>query len=180
MGGTRLSLSSPCMNTAPFFVQHRSPQTVLLGAAPVRGDVAPRATRNATVAFTAHSAAAAPPELRRDTGAARPRQAVPQKAASGVRLYGVAVPLADDPGKVCNINISRAVAPTGFRRVVDPSWLCRMTSVSMRRCARHPHHASAARQACSLSKARDALCSCSCWAEPRSSRVTHCTAGRSA
>ena len=89
------------MNTAASFVQHCSPPAVLRRAAAVRRDLAPRANRIADVASTAHSTAAAPPELKRDRRAARPPQTVPQKAASGVRLYEVAVPLADDPGKAC-------------------------------------------------------------------------------
>ena len=56
---------------------------------------------NANVAFTAHSTAAAPPELRHATEVPPGRRRLCHAtAASGVRLYEVAVPLADDPGKV--------------------------------------------------------------------------------
>ena len=135
------------MTAAPFFVQHCSPPAVLLRVASVRRDLAPRADRNANVAFTAHSTAAAPPELRHGGGAARTPQAVPRTAASGVRLYEVAVPLADDPGKVRATDVPCTVALDGPRHAADPSWHRRMTSVSTRHCARHPHHVSAARQA---------------------------------
>ncbi len=163
------------MNAAPLFVQHCSPPAVLLRAAPVRRDPASRAICNANVASTAQSTAAAPPALQRDRRAARPPQ-----AASGVRLYEVAVPLADDPGKVRNTDARLTLAFTGSRQNIDFPWHRRMISASMQRCARHPHHVSAARQAWSQRSYGGVMRMCSTGRCRSTSHLMHCTAGRSA
>ncbi len=108
------------MNAAPSFVQHCTSPAVLFRAAPGRRDLAPGAVCNANVASNAQSTAAARPELRSVRRADRPPQVVPRKAASGVRLYEVAVPLAEDPGKVHNVDIPCVVTLPGSRHAADP------------------------------------------------------------
>ena len=101
-----LSFIYLCMNAAHRPCLHSSPTAVLLRAPPARSDLARTLTCNArgTSAPPKPAAAVAQPNLPRDARAARPTQTV-----SGVRLYEVAVPLAEDPGKVGSMRQSLKV-----------------------------------------------------------------------
>lgn len=78
----------------------------MLRATPLCRELDLRTTSKATVEPAVLDTAVAAPQLLRNGRAARLTKPVVQKAASGVRLYEVAVPLAEDPGKVRGISHS--------------------------------------------------------------------------